>query len=173
MTARTRITVILSVLGTLSATSVLATTLWLIPKYHALRITIDNDRASAAVIAQQQSNLNQLAQDVASIKEKQQELETYVWSFAQEDTFFSRIESLGKAGQVTIDPPRVADATPTGTILTRATTITIHGTVAKALAAISPIQQLSPLMTINKVSVATDTQPGQVLITLTGTTVWK
>lgn len=147
--------------------------LYVVPNLQRLRAAIDNDRASKIVIVQQQSNLEQLTRDIESIQAKQAELDKSVWTFLTEDSFFTAIEVIAKAQGVTIDAPSIADATPTGTILPRAVTIGIHGSLARALGAVNAIQGLSPMVAIQQLTITDNEEVGDVLVTLEATTLWK
>lgn len=147
--------------------------LLVIPKLHSLRAEIDNDRASKIVIVQQQSNLDQLTKDIASIQAKQAELDKAVWTFLTEDSFFSSIDTLGKTHNVTIDAPSIADATPTGEILARAVTISIHGSLERALSTVNAVQSITPMIAIQQLTVTGDKESNNVLVKLEATTLWQ
>lgn len=173
MTARARTLIIICTLSILVLAAAAIDTFWIVPKLQHLRVNIDNDRASKAVIIQQQSNVEQLTKDLASIQTQQVELETQLWTFLKEDTFFSTIENLAKAKNVTIDTPAVADATPTGAILPRAVTVIIHGKLERVVTTVTALQSLKPLFAMQQLSIVPDDEPGDVKVTLTVATLWK
>ncbi len=146
---------------------------WLAPSFQTLRTSIDSDRASRALIIQQQSNITQLTQDLETIQNQQRELETQIWSFSTEDSFFSQFEDLSKTSKVVIDAPIIADATPTGSILTRVVSISIHGRPNGALQAVRAVQSIKPMIAINHLKMAPHSNPGEVTITVDATTLWK
>ncbi len=173
MNPTVRLLVRIAVISAIALGAIGAGAFWLVPSFHHLRTMIDNDRASAVVIVQQQSNLNQLTKDIESIQAKQVGLEAHVWVFLNEDNFFSAIDTIAKTKAVVIDPPTIADATPTGSILPRAVTLTIHGSLDHGLEAVKAVQAVTPLIAIQQLEVAPDAKPGDTLITLTASSLWK
>lgn len=147
--------------------------MWLTPKIQALRKTIDNDRAAAILIDQQQSNLLKLRQDLAGIQEAQVNLEKYVWPFVQEETFFSTFESIAKQNQVGLEVSAISDSTPTGTILPRTATIVIRGPSVAVFTALNDIQKLKPLVAIQKLTISKNISAGQIQATIIVATLWK
>ncbi len=145
---------------------------YFIPQIHTLRQAIDGDRASTAIVKQQQSSLAQLSRDVESIKTKQTEMNTHVWLFIKEDDFFTFIAEVTKSKSVTIADPNIADATPTGAILPRTVSFTITGSLTNALAAVTELQKHTPLIALQQLSVAAG-KGDQVNVVVTGTTLWK
>lgn len=147
--------------------------LFLLPQLRETRVVIDNDRAATILIEQQRSNLDQLSQDLQAITTKQSELEQSVWSFATEDTFFTYLTSVTAKNKVSLGTPVVADATPTGSILSRAITIPLEGSLSNVLAVVADIQSHNPLIAIGNLEIAPGDTSSTVAATLTGSTLWK
>lgn len=163
----------LAITGLITAGSVAFSVLWLIPKLHALRVSIDNDRATTALVQQQQSNIDKLSQDLDSITKKQKALENDVWQFLSEDSFFTFIDTVAKHNAITIDTPAIADATPNGTILTRSVTLTLRGGQTKVLSAVSEIQSHTPLIALQRFDLKGGASTDSVTATITAVTLWK
>lgn len=173
MTTRAKKLTITSIIGAILIAIIITDIFVIIPTLVHLRTTIDNDRASKIVITQQQSNLAQLTQDLASIQTKQLELEKNIWTFSTEDTYFSTLEQIAKNRSVTIDATAIADATPSDNILPRPVTIIVRGKLDRVLSTVSSIQSVAPIISIQKLLLEPDTTPGDVQVSLTGTTLWK
>lgn len=173
MTAHSRIYVVLSAISIIILASLAANIIWVIPNLHALRTKIDNDRASMVVIQSQQSNVTQLAADLESIQTKEAELEVNIWTFLEEDEFFTALDNLADITNVVIDPPAIADATPTGEIISRAVTLNIHGELEEVLAVVNAIQSVKPFIAIQKIHLTPGDQTGQVELSLEANTLWK
>jgi len=170
---RTKQLTITSTIAGLLVAVILADVMYIVPTMKKLRAKIDNDRASTIVVTQQQSNLAQLTQDLASIQTKQVELEKNIWTFSAEDTYFSELDQIAKNKNVTIYATAIADATPNGNLIPRSITLLINGKLERTLAAISAIQSISPIIAIQKLLVEPGTAAGDVRATVTGVTLWK
>lgn len=173
MSNRARLLWLLVVTLGLAVGQVSFDTLWLIPRLHQLRVTVDNDRASAALITQQQANLLQLRQDLAGIEIKQADLEKNIWTFAAEENFFSTFDGIAKQRQVAIDAAAIADATPSGKILSRLVTLKMHGPPVDVLAAINDTERLQSLVAIQKISLSRGTTAGDMAAAVSAVTLWK
>lgn len=173
MTPRLRTSMTLLVVSILAALSFIAGIGWFIPQLHTLRSRIDNDRASASLIVQQQSNLDKLRQDIDSITEKQKSLDANVWPFLTEDDFYAFFDTLAQGRHVTVDAPGISDATPTGKLLSRSVTVTIRGSLSNVLAAVDDMQRHTPLIAIQQLGLKGTSSADVVRLTVTATTLWK
>lgn len=149
------------------------TLLWLVPQLRHQRSEIDNDRATISLIQQQLSNLTKLSQDIESIQAKQAVVETNIWSFLKEDTFFTLFEDVAKEHDVIIDTPAIADATPTGALIPRSVTINIRGSLDKVLKVIDDLQGTTPLIALQQSNMRGTDRAGEVRVTLTAATLWR
>ncbi len=170
---RGHLTIGLMIAVVIAVGAALADTLWLMPQLHRLRQNIDNDRASAALIIQQQSNLDQLGRDLSAIQTKQADLEINFWTFLKEDDFFSMVDATASKRRVIIDAPSIADATPTGAVLPRPVSLKIHGSLADVLPTINDLQSQTPLIAFQQLSLTGDVASGGVTAAIQATTLWK
>ncbi|MEK7636812.1 MAG: hypothetical protein AAB402_00275 [Patescibacteria group bacterium] len=173
MTSRSRLIIAVTVLAGLAVATVVAAGAWFVPRLHRLRQTIDNDRASTVVILQQQSNLDKLGRDLEALKKKQVELDQDVWTFLKEDDFFTTLGTVAGKRRVQMDTPVIADATPTGTLLTRAVTVKLHGNLDSALNAVADFQRLTPLIAIQQLQITVNSKPGEWTVSVEALTIWK
>jgi septal ring factor EnvC (AmiA/AmiB activator) len=153
--------------------SILAAIFWLLPVVHTLRKDIDGNRASIEIIRQQRSNLASLSREIETIRQEQAKLEEHIWLFSAEDDFFTAMNVAASANQVTITSPSIADATPTGAILPRSGSVTITGTIANTLNAVTTLQHQERLIVIQKVSITPGASPDTVVSKITFTTLWQ
>lgn len=173
MTGAQRSLTTLGVIGLVLVGLTVYAFVWLSPALNSIRVELDNDRASSALIQQQQSNLDQLRRDLQDITDKQKELEKNVWTFQAEDAFFTSLESLAKANRVTLDAPNIADVTPNGTILVRAVDLHFQGSLANVLAAVTAVQHATPLLAIQRVDLTSGPSSGTVDAHVAITSLWK
>ena len=123
-----------------------------IPKLQAQRQDIDDHRASIEVVQQEQSNFQNLSRDIQQIKDQQTDLNKFVWSFAEEERFFSLWSAIADAQNVSIANPDVADVTPNGQILERSATVHVVGPLPAVLDTLDAIQKIQPLVFIKQVT---------------------
>lgn len=160
------------VAGFILITGTAIAVLYQLPRAERLRQSIDADRAATTLAQQQQANLQSLRQELNSLTVKQAALDKEIWSFATEDTFYGIWEVIAQKHSVTIDEPKIADAIPSDQFITRAATITIHGTLANVLQAIADLQQTQPFVFITSETVK-PAEKGTVTATLDVETIWQ
>lgn len=173
MNTRRSLIIALSVASVIIIGSVIVNIFWIVPQFHILRTSIDNNRASIALAKEQQSNLDKLSRDLDSIKQKQTGLEEQEWKFINEDQFFQFFETLGKTKDLTIDAPNISEATPDGTVLTRTVSIKLQGPLATCLNAVTTIQKSVPLIAILRLTVSAGQTADTVSTNIEATTLWQ
>lgn len=143
------------------------------PALKTTRQDIDDRRATIIVISQERSNLQSLSHDIDNVKSQQADLDRHIWSFLDEDKFFSLWSSLATDNHVAIDQPNIADTTPTHQPISRAVTLHISGTLPNILTAINAIQKIEPVIFIMKVAIKNGATLASVLATVEAQTVWQ
>ncbi len=173
MTHRTAILIRLGIVCGIIVACAVVDFIWIMPQIQVTRTAIDNDRTSTTVITQQQSNLQKLTQDVGTITTKQAELAPYVWLFAKENDFFAFLSAQAKTHQLTMADPAIVDATPTGALITRPVTLTLHGSLANILAAVNDLQSHTPLIAIQNIDFGPGVKTNDVTATIVASTQWQ
>ncbi len=156
----------LVMIGAMSYTAFVA-----LPAIDQTREQLDNDRASIALIQQQQSNLEVLSRNLSDIQARQETMDAEVWSFTAEDAFFTWFDQLVADHRLNSDPPVLADAVPGSTAVQRAATLTMTGKTNDLLAAVAELQTHQPLAGIQRLTFAPASAGAQA--TIQALTLWR
>lgn len=123
-----------------------------VPAIRQTRERLDNDRASIALIRQQQSNLDVLSRNLSDIQTRQEAVDAEMWRFTAEDAFFTWFDQLMADHHLNSDLPVLADAVPGSTAVQRAATLTMTGKMNDVLAAVAKLQIHQPLMAVQRLT---------------------
>lgn len=143
------------------------------PSLKTSRTAIDDRRASILVAQQEQTNLQSLSRDIENLKTQQSDLQKHIWSFAEEDSFFTLWSDLAAAQHVQIDQPNVADVTPSNHPLNREVTIQVSGLLNNVLDAVGAIQKIEPLVVVKNITLKSGTANGVVNAAIEAQTLWQ
>ncbi len=143
-----------------------------LPGLQTLRTSIDNTRANAAYVSDQQMNLQALKRQLTTLSQQQQDLNSQIWKFADEESFFTRWDSFGPAHHVTVELSNVADVVPGTQPVARTVVLSISGALSDVLDSLRAIQTTQPLIAIQSVTL----QPGAdsaITASVNATTIWQ
>lgn len=148
---------------------------WLaqIPVIRQARADIDTQRAAITVKQEEQRNFATVKKNLETLEKQQQRLLDEIWSFDAEETFYARWTGIGESSGATCDEPKIADATPGKTIISRAISGTCRGTLNQVTNALNRIQTILPAIILTRITLARGAEGSAVVLTFDAVSLWK